>query len=341
VNQATNDMVWDLLNKVVYLSVPGSASTHANQICILNPVAAAIVSCQNAGSEPDRLAISDDSKFLYVGEDGTNSVQRFILPGLIPDISYSLGSDPVDGPYYALDLQVAPGAPHTIAVTKGIFNLIPAAEGGITIFDDSTPRPTSVPGWSQGGNTYDSLQWGNDATALYASGGGEFFTLDVNASGVLLNQGYPAVFWNPGGIHYDRGAGLIFSDDGFHAVDPSTGLPAGIFEVGGGWPMAPDSALNTVFILTKYIWQENSNFTIDVFDMSHFTSVNRIPFSTVQYSAPALTRFIRWGSDGLAVNDPSGNVYLISGPFVSGALRPGSRARVNAAYRSRRSRKNY
>jgi len=332
VNQATNDMVWDQLNQVIYISIPSSAGTNANQVCVLNPVTAAITNCQT-GSEPDVLAISDDSQFLYVGMNGTFTVQRFKLPGLIPDISFTLGSDPFDGPYYALDLQVAPGASHTTAVSKGILNVDPATQGGIAIFDDSTPRPTTAVGWGPTDHSYDSLQWGSNATDLYASdtenvsNGFDFYRLSVSSSGVVLDQDYPNVFWNPGRIHYDKGTGLVYSDDGFHALDPATGLPAGIFDVGGGWPMAPDSALNTVFMLDKYAWQENANFTIELFDMTHYVSVAQIPFSTVQNSLVQVNRFIRWGTNGLALNDRSGNVYLISASFLNGNQASESRKR--------------
>ena len=318
VNQVTNDMVWDPLNQVIYISVPSSASTNANQVCILNPANRAITNCQ-PGNEPDVLAISDDSQFLYVGMDGSGSVQRFTLPGLTPDLSYGLGNYATGVPYYALDLQVAPAAPHTTAVSLGVLNLDPGTEGGITIFDDSTPRPNSALGWGPTLHSYDSIQWGSEATELYAANsetsGFDFYTLNVSSTGVALTQDYPAVFWNPGRIHYDGGSGLVYSDDGFHAVDPSTGLPAGIFEVGGGWPMVPDSTLNIVFILAQYIFQENSNYTIDLFDMAHYLPVLRIPFST-QNGISRLGRFIRWGTNGLAVNDTSGGLYLISGSFV-------------------------
>jgi trimeric autotransporter adhesin len=335
VSQATNDIVWDPLNQVIYLSVPSSASTNANQVCILNPTTAAIVKCQAAGSEPDVLAISDDSQFLYVGEDGTGSVQRFILPDLVPDISYSLGSEG-EIPYYALDLQVAPGAPHTTAVSKGTES-DPASTGGITIYDDATPRPVSAPGWGPTDDSYDSLQWGSEATELYSANSEttafDFYALTVSSSGVVLSQDYPAVFWNPGRIHYDSANGLIYSDDGFHCIDPSTGLPVGIFE--GGDQMAPDSNLNTVFVLDQYVWQESGDYTIDIFDMTHFTPVNRVPFSTVPYSLTQLNRFIRWGTNGLAVNDTSlENVYLISGSFVSGNLKRNSRSEATNTHRT-------
>ena len=332
VNQVTNDLVWDPINQVMYVSVPSSAGSHANQVCVLNPATAVIGNCQS-GSEPDVLAISDDSQFLYVGMDGTNSVQRFTLPGLTPDINYSLGSDPNEGPYYALDLQVAPGAPHTTAVSKGLY-LDPASQGGITIYDDSTARPVSTIGCGTSDQCYASIQWGADATELYAANSEttayDFYTLTVSSSGVVLRQDYPGLWWNPGRIHYDRGSGLVYSDDGFHAVNPSTGLPAGIFEVGGGWPMAPDSTLDTVFILAKYVWQENANYTIDLFDMNHYLPVTHIPFSTTG-GIGQLGRFVRWGTNGLAVNDMSGNIYLISGSFVGANRKPGLRKHGTSA----------
>src|SRR2546422_6738731 len=44
--------------------------------------------------------------------------------------------------------------------------------------------------------------------------------------------------------------------------------------------------------------------------------VAQIPFSTAQNGLNRLGRFIRWGTNGLALNDPAGNLYLISGSFV-------------------------
>ncbi len=320
VNQITNDMAWDPLNQVFYISVPSSASTNPNQVCVVNPTTAAVTNCQ-PGSEPDKLSISDDSQFLYVGMDGTSLVQRFILPGLTPDISYSLGTAQGSGyPYFALDLQVAPSAPHTTAVSLGT-ETDPSATGGVTIYDDSTPRPMSAPGWGPSDDLYDTLQWGANATELYAAsteGNNDFYTLNVNSSGVALDQDYPEVFWNPSRINYYAATGLIYSDDGFHVIDPSTGLPVNIFEVGGGWPMAPDSTLNTVFILAQYIEQQNSIFTIDLFDMTTFTPITKIPFSTSESGFNPVGRFIRWGSNGLAVNFKGGEMYILSGSFVTG-----------------------
>lgn len=322
VNQSTNDMVWDPVNQVFYISVPSTATTNANQVCVLNPTTLKITNCQ-AGNEPDVLAISNNSQFLYVGMDGAGSVQRFVLPTLTPDISYSLGNYESGDPYFALDLQVKPGAPETTAVSKGAKNVDPAAQGGITIYDGSTPRPSSSVGCgSPNGQCADSIQWNSDGTEIYAANSDtssfDFYTFAVDTSGITLQQDYPSVFWNePGRIQYDSTNGLVYSEDGFHVINPLTGLPAGLLE-GGGAPVAPDSTRNTVFMLVQYVYQGNSNYTIEIFDMTHYVPIGGIPFpttATTGFNRPV--RLLRWGSNGLALNFKGDQIYLLTGPFIS------------------------
>jgi hypothetical protein len=282
-SQLANDMVWDPVNQVIYLSVPSLASANGNTIAVLNPTSGSIQSTQFAGSEPDALAISDDSQFLYAGLDGSSSVQRFILPGLTPDINYLLGAGSYpEGPFFGLDLQVAPGLPHTTAVSRGAFN------DGAQIY---------------GANS--------DTTSF------DFYTFAVSSSGITLQQDYPSVFWNePGRIQYDSTNRLVYSDDGFHVINPATGLPAGLIE--GGGAMTPDSSLDSVFVLTQYIWQGNSNYTIDIFDMTHYVRVGWVPFPTTALPGfNPLGRFIRWGSNGLALNFKGDQIYLLTGSFIS------------------------
>ena len=127
INQEANDLVNDPVNKAIYLSVPGAAPTNGNTISVISLASASITSSPFAGSNPDALAIADDSSYLYAGLDGSAEVQRFTLPSLSTDINYSLGRNSFFGPYFALDLQVAPGAPQTTAVTLGIMGESPSA----------------------------------------------------------------------------------------------------------------------------------------------------------------------------------------------------------------------
>jgi hypothetical protein len=319
VNQAAKDIVYDPKNQVFYLSVPGTASINPNTIAVLDPTFAAITSAQPAGSNPNVLAISDDSQFLCAGIDGTSTVQRFVLPGLAPDISYPLGTSQYFGPYFALDLQVAPGAPHTLAVTLGTSNVSPAANGGITIFDDATARPTKAPGFGGTGNLFDSLQWGPNASTLFASNtestGYDFYTLSVNSNGVALNQDFPSTFTRFGdSIHFDPGTNLIYSDEG-HVINPSTGLPVGNFNATG--VAAVDSMLNTAFFASG---NAASTVSIESFDLMHFTPINTV---TIPNATGTPLHLIRWGQNGLAFISKAANgtsqVVLLGGDFVTAA----------------------
>jgi hypothetical protein len=311
IDQASNDIVYDPLNQVIYLSVPGGAPTNGNTISVVSLASGTITSSAFAGSEPDAIAISDDSQFLYAGIDGASKVQRFKLPSLDMGISYPLGRSKFLGPNVALDLQVAPGAPHTTAVSLGNFGFSPEAEGGIVIFDDSTPRPTTSPGWSGSTNLYDSLQWGSDATELYAANyedtQWDFYALAVSSTGVVQTHDYPNTFSKfDFEIHFDPGTELIYSDEG-HVVDPLTGNPVGIFSVGDG-VLVPDSTLNRAFFASQ-----SGTFTIQAFNLTKFNLVDSITIPGVSGSP---TRIIRWGNNGLAFSTGAGPLYLIGGNFV-------------------------
>jgi hypothetical protein len=321
INQAAQDIVFDPKNQVFYLSVTGTDPNHPNTISVLDPSTGTITSSMSAGSNPNVLAISDDSQFLYAGIDGSASVQRFTLPGLVKDISYPLVSSSVSGPLFALDLQVAPGAPHTTAVSIGASGS-PSAQVGVQIFDDATPRPTIAKGFGPGGGggvLYDSLQWGTDATTLFAANnedtGFDFYTLSVNSSGVALTTDYPNTFSSfSERIHFDSGTKLIYADGGL-VLDPSPGLPVGNFNT--PFLTVPDSTLNTAFIIPNSI---SNSAVIESFDLTHFTPISSITIPSVSANP---TRFIRWGQNGLAfiTGGPSGTpqVFLVGGNFVSPA----------------------
>jgi hypothetical protein len=307
-NQASKDLVYDPTHQEIFLSVPNIGAS-GNTVSVLDLATAKVVGAQFAGSNPNVLAISDDSQFLYAGIDGSSSVQRFTLPSLSPDVSYSLGTAGFFGPQFALDLGVAPGASHTTAVTMGAFNVSPSAQGGITIFDDSTARAATAKG---GASLYTSLQWGSDPTALFAanneSTGFDFYTLSVNSSGVTLSRDSLNVFSSFGNrIHFDAGTTLVYSNDG-HVVNPTSGTSVGNFNTSG--LMVPDSTLNKAFFLTGI---GSPTVTIRSFDLMLFTQIDSITVNNVTGNPQ---RLIRWGQNGLAFNTDGGQIFLIGGNFV-------------------------
>jgi hypothetical protein len=330
-----NDMAVDPATGQLYLSVQGSSSASPDTITVLDPSTGQLGTSVSVGSEPDQLAISGDGSYLYAGVDQSGLVQRFTLPNLGKDIAVSLASGST--PYYAADVEVAPGAPHTIAVLRGTVGISDLDQGGVAIYDDSVQRPTTVPGANNGGSAdlMNSLQWGAGTSALYGEENGsnqDLFTVSVNSGGVQVTNDYSGAFNTQLGngpfvlgakLHFDAGTGYVYSDDG-QVVDPSTGTVVGSFGTSG--LMVPDSTLGFAFFLGQTSAQQGGpDYTLTAYNLTTFAKVGSIILPSI---AGNPVRLLRWGSDGLAflTNDdnttprspvPGMGVYLISGTFVT------------------------
>jgi hypothetical protein len=331
VNVGATDLAWDSVNQVIYLSLPSIDGPNGNSIQVLNPATATLGNSVYAGSEPDLLAVSANSKYLYAALDGSSSLQRFNLPGLTNDINISFGPASSDGPSVAMDVQSSPLSDGTVAFVLGNPEIIPEEEGGVHIYDDSTPRPDSLCGFTPesactggAGGLYDSIQWNSSASEMYMldneDTNADFYTVPVTSSGFgpVTNYGTLA-----GGVadrlHFDATTGLLYTDFGI-VINPATGLKVGQISASG---LAATDGKNGVIF---YLGQTTSNagtstFTIESFDINHLTPIGTFSVDDV-VGTP--THLIRWGINGLAFTTATasgssypGAVYLISGSFVT------------------------
>jgi hypothetical protein len=215
-------------------------------------------------------------------------------------------------------------------VSTAEFDVSPSSTG-ITIYDDTTPRPTVAPGWNTADFAYASTQWGSDASTLYVSEQAfptDFYSLAVTASGVSVTKDYPGALtfsFSDFGIHFDAGTGLIYTDGG-QVVNPATAAVVGNFNASG--IAIPDSTLGRVYFIGQTTAQAGTtSFTIQAFDQQKFTLLDSIVVSNV-IGVP--TAVIRWGVNGLAFTTRVGAVadfydigpgqlYVVSGQFVKPA----------------------
>ncbi len=334
INLAANDLVWDAVNQVIYLSLPSDTGSNGNSIQVLNPVTGALGANVFAGSEPDLLSVSSTSKYLYAGLDGSSNMQRFVLPGLTPDINIALGASSFEGSYVAMDIQASPVSDGTVAVVLGTPGVSPEEEGGVSIYDNAVARANALCGFIEsgcsgaGGNLYDSIQWNSTGTEMFALNnedtGFNFYTIPVTASGFGTVTNYGGLAGGFGDlIHYDATTNLIYTNDGV-VINPSTGAKAGEFDASG--IAVPDGANGIIF----FIGQPESSigtstFTIQSFDIIHFTPIGTLTMNNVIGSP---THMIRWGTNGLAFtttndlsglepNQQPGATYILSGSFVT------------------------
>jgi hypothetical protein len=123
-SDAVNDIVWDPRRGLIYLAIGSGGPVNPNTVLAFDPVAGTITKAVFAGSEPWRLAISDDGQYLYVGLAGADAIQRLILPQLALDVKITSDIDAmgpaVNGgePLFAEQIAVAPGQPRTIGVAR-------------------------------------------------------------------------------------------------------------------------------------------------------------------------------------------------------------------------------
>ena len=103
--QPANDLLFDPINQVFFVSVPGTSTAHGNTVTALD-LSGKVISSQFVGSEPQVLALAGDSSFIYVGNKASANVQRVALPAMTSDVSYSVGSDLFSGPFSRWTLKL-------------------------------------------------------------------------------------------------------------------------------------------------------------------------------------------------------------------------------------------
>jgi hypothetical protein len=319
VNVQANDLAWNPKQNRIYAAVGSRSSTYAHSIVAIDPQSGQIVASRDVGSDPARLSLTTDQQYLYVSLPSTGSVARLVLPGLTPDIEWTLGKDSGGLAYHALDLQAAPGEPHTVAVTRAVYTS--GDSGGIVIYDDGQARPKIALDNSDSGSIYDRIQWGADSTILYASigstTGAHEHTFTVSSTGLELAKDAANVFRTLSRFSFDPLTARFY--DGGSAIDPSTGKLLGIFSPAHQFrdetvAFAADARNHRLYTeVASYPPSPNEEGgEIEVFDLEHYTYINSLFVPSPNSFGAGL---IRWGDAGLAL--AGDQIYLLDGPFVT------------------------
>lgn len=315
-----NDLVYDPYSKLMYGSVPSSVGANGNSVVVIDPVTGNIGPYIFVGSEPNKLALSDDGKYLYVSLDGANGIRRLNLGTRVAEAPFSLGGDSFLGLYKAEDIEVRPGCPDDIAVSLALSGVSPR-HGGVALFNNGVRRPNLTQGHT-GSNVIEfcsSTAWlygYNNETTEFG-----FRRISVNDTG-LKQIDVVGNFFGGFGSDFRCSGGRGYSTSG-RAFDPQTKSPLGTFSFGSTgsssiFQVRPDASVNRVF----YLLGGSSVAQVRAFDMTTFLPLGSIDIPNVTSSAGSL---IRWGTDGLAFrtfpsfssSGPS-QVVLVQSPVISG-----------------------
>jgi len=308
VNQPANNLVFSEATQNLYASVPASAGANGNSITKINPVTAVVGPSVFIGSEPSRMAISNDGQTIWAHLNGANAARRFDVLTETPGLQFTTSSTPPS------DMEVVPGSSGSVALAKGLFG-----GGGVAIYDNGVQRPnigSTTP-------TVQPIEFGANASVLYGydpnSSDLVRFLVDssgINSSTITKNlfqqSGTPLKFLN----------GLLYTGSG-QVVDPEAKTWLGKFNAGSNQLMAVDAANHRVFYATS-TFSNVGGVTIRAFDSNTFLPIGTITVPGIVNTPVSL---VRWGVNGLAfntvppqfaTNEPS-RVYLIESKLVSDA----------------------
>lgn len=302
VSLEVNDIVYDSTRNRIYGSVVNTDVNRGNSIAKIDPATGAIEATVFVGSDPRKLAIADNGEYLYVGLQGAAAVRRVNLATFTADIQFALGSDGFLGPFYVEDMEVVPGAPSSIAVSR-MNNGFSPRHTGVAIYDDGVMRPTTTPGHT-GSNV---IEFSATPTTLY---GYNNETTDfglrrmaISSSGVTVTSTVAGVI---SGFFLDIAfaGGLVYATSGA-VVNPTAGTLVGTINATGF--VRPDAANTRVFFLAP------GTQTIRSFSTTTFTPMASL---TVPGVGGATGSLIRWGPDGLAFRT-SGQIVVLKTSLVT------------------------
>jgi len=304
----TNYLIEDPVSETIYASVPGREAVIGNSIVPIDPATGSLGTAVFVGSEPGQLAISDNGTTLYVALDVQYAVRRVDLTTMTAGLQFYLESDPLyesQGPYRAEDIEVLPGNPDTIAVSRRTRSS--SAHMGVAIYDNGVKRPT-VSGYFLAAPKY--IEFSDNASTIYGPSDFGFLKLQVHPDGVTIIDTWENII----GGDIEFADGRLYSLTG-RAVDPLGPTVLGTYSIVGPkkHAVAVDPGENRVYYLTSEAEgpfndiAENSH-AIEVFDLTTFTLLDRIP---VPWAKGSLGHLVLWGPGALAFRTDQGQVFFV------------------------------
>ena len=275
----TVDLVTDPSGGVVYAAVPASAPAYANEVVALDPTTGTVIWHTLAGSDPRRVVVSDDGRYLYVALWGAAAVSRIDIAARAKDLDIVLAA----AGQRVEDIVVLPGSPSSIAVSLRNTCCSPRHEG-VVVFDGAVQRSLATQGHT-GSNRIEASSSGhrmygyNNETTEFG-----FRRLLVLGEGVMQDGVFGGVATGFGtDLIFD--GGLLFTTRG-RVVEPESHTVLGT--IGGSGFMRPDVANGRVHFFDSG--------ALEAYHYATFTSLGSISIP----SATGATILVRFGTDGLA-----------------------------------------
>jgi trimeric autotransporter adhesin len=324
-----NSMVYDPANGLFYLSVPSAAGApYGNTVVSVDPLTGALGTPIPVGSEPNRMAITSDGRYLWVALDGASAVRKVDLTAGTAGLQFSTGGSSDDT---VAALAALPGATDSVVVSTYYGGYTEPTAVSLAIYDSGVPRSSTI--------SLSNFPWAlivdGTRNEIYGPGNGQLDNYDTygyDANGVTVNSSTSSSLTYAANNTDDVQIvdGRMYTSYG-QVVNPESGSLLGTFYSTGTTTaqgsVTVDTALGKAFILegsSAALGLGNtiglSPAQIGAFNISDLTATSSSPISvsiptytaTYQYAGPTGSRLTRWGTDGLAFRGTGGFVSLRS-----------------------------
>lgn len=295
--QTNNDIVYDETRSRIWIASPGFAAVK-HKILLVDPTTGAIEQSVTLSAEPQKLVLTDDARFLYIGTPGR--IFRLNTETLELDRNFEIPStDSGSSAPDVASLLTVPHRPDQLIVSLKIPFRSPAY-GGTIFFDNGVPGKDKI---SDAGGPAALYGWIDERTLI----GGDFNTLYYAKveNGVTIDRALPGVlsYANPycvleAGLLYCASGAVFQGATGAYVRQyPAKGLVAALPAIDraaffdSGYQVSPSGLTFGPMVIVK----ETS---------SEFISSTLIPL--IDSNAGAV---IRWGSDGIIYRSRNSKLY--------------------------------
>ena len=273
--------------------MPGSTIGIGNTITSIDPKNGAFGNSVFVGSEPNRLALANDDRSLYVSVDGAYAVRKFDTQTQTALAQFDVGYTASDGPFSAKEIAVSPDNPDTIAVVRQQSNF---SNRGLAIYTSGVQLPNVVSDQSV-------IAFSNNGSTLYGSGGGNLRTLTVDGTGATVSNSTTfSSFFSE--MKYENGT--IITSSG-HLIDAATRTLLGTFPNASSSAFVPDTANGRSYYVLRDPANSN-NVILKAFSHATFTSLGSLTITNVPGT---VTSLVKWGTNGLAFRTTDRKLIIV------------------------------
>ena len=148
VNLTTNDLVYNPVTAKIYASLPSNpvvaGSNPGNSIVAIDPLTGAMDTPIFIGSEPGKLALSDNGQSLFVGLNGAAAVRRLDIPTKLSKTHYSISATLFPAGHITRSTSRPFPAARTRLLSRNKSLQSNPSNAGVAIFDSGVPRSNVV-----------------------------------------------------------------------------------------------------------------------------------------------------------------------------------------------------